>query len=117
MVNSVINQVFYDRCDIVEVNSTHSIDIVGSGDYEKEYRTGCFGVKPNEEEKEVYASVIKSSPCFSIKPQAFEKDQHQMSFEYPKREINTTTDHLKKAKAPVADDSMSLRFEIENFLV
>jgi hypothetical protein len=24
----------------------------------------------------VYASVRKSSPCFSIKPQAFENDQH-----------------------------------------
>ena len=61
MVNSVINQVFYDRCDIVEV-STPKIDenSVKGCDYENEYRTGCFGVKPpedksegNEEDKEV----------------------------------------------------------------
>jgi hypothetical protein len=80
MVNCVINQVFYDRCDIVEVNTPPSIDILPAGDYENEYRTGCFGVKPcedrSEEDKEVYASVRKSSPCFSIKPQAFENDQH-----------------------------------------
>jgi hypothetical protein len=40
-----------------------------------------------------------------------------MSFEYPKRDIKTTADQAKKAKAAIADDSMSLRFEIENFLV
>jgi hypothetical protein len=40
-----------------------------------------------------------------------------MSFEYPKRGINTTTDHPKKGKEAIADDSTSLRFEIENFLV
>jgi hypothetical protein len=40
-----------------------------------------------------------------------------MSFEYPKRDINTTTDHPKKGKGAIADDSMNLKFEIENFLV
>ena len=79
MVNSVINQVFYDRCDIVEVSSPPIGETtVPADDYENEYKTGCFGVKPedksqvNEEEKVAYASLSKISPCFSIKPQAFD---------------------------------------------
>jgi hypothetical protein len=79
MVNSVINQVFYDRCDIVEVSSPPIGETtMPADDYENEYKTGCFGVKPedksqvNEEEKVAYASLSKISPCFSIKPQAFD---------------------------------------------
>lgn len=121
MVNSVINQVFFDRCDIVEVTSPPITEMTMASDIDNEYRTGCFGVKPEdsslvaEEDKLVFASVRKISPIFTIKPQVF--DDQEVNFQLPRRDIKSTTDHPKKAKAAMADDSLSLKFEIENFLV
>ena len=92
-------------------------------DNENEYRTGCFGVKHEEssivveENKVAYASVRKlSPPCFSIRPQVFDDDYSFVNFELPKRDIKSTTDHPKKSQAAMPDESMSLKFEIENFL-
>lgn len=50
MINTVINQVFYDRCDVVEVSQSIKPSEVIAYDNGEDYSTGCFGVKPDVQE-------------------------------------------------------------------